>query len=64
MPFCFSLLVIHPSIQSQLIYLNVLVLILIILFQYEGDDEEVDVEKVDSEMLDIDINSEVDIEQV
>lgn len=37
---------------------------LIILFQYEGDDEEIDVEKVDSEMLDIDINSEVDIEQV
>ncbi|XP_074567569.1 zinc finger CCCH domain-containing protein 13-like isoform X2 [Curcuma longa] len=32
--------------------------------QYEGDDEEIDVEKVDSEMLDIDINSEVDIEQV
>ncbi|KAG6520100.1 hypothetical protein ZIOFF_017132 [Zingiber officinale] len=29
--------------------------------QYEGDDEEVDVEKVDSEMLDIDINSELDI---
>ncbi|WOL18813.1 zinc finger CCCH domain-containing protein 13 [Canna indica] len=32
--------------------------------QYEGDNEEVDVEKVDPEMLDIDINSEVDIEQV
>ncbi|CAL9083020.1 unnamed protein product [Musa acuminata var. zebrina] len=32
--------------------------------QYEGDDEEVDVEKVDSEMLDIDLNSEVEIEQV
>lgn len=33
-------------------------------WQYEGDDEEVDVEKVDSEMLDIDLNSEVEIEQV
>ncbi|XP_073008851.1 zinc finger CCCH domain-containing protein 13 [Typha latifolia] len=32
--------------------------------QYEGDDEEVDVEKVDSEMVDIDFNSEVEIEQV
>ncbi|XP_042433787.1 zinc finger CCCH domain-containing protein 13-like isoform X3 [Zingiber officinale] len=32
--------------------------------QYQGDDDEIDVEKVDSEMLDIDINSEVDIEQV
>ncbi|KAG6478567.1 hypothetical protein ZIOFF_062010 [Zingiber officinale] len=30
---------------------------------YQGDDDEIDVEKVDSEMLDIDINSEVDIEQ-
>lgn len=31
--------------------------------QYEGDDEDVDVEKVDSEMVDIDLNGEVDIEQ-
>ncbi|KAI0495795.1 hypothetical protein KFK09_022098 [Dendrobium nobile] len=33
--------------------------------QYEGDDEDVDVdvEKVDSEMIDIDLNGEVDIEQ-
>lgn len=37
---------------------------ILVFYQYEGDDEEVDVEKVDSEMLDIDINSEVDIEQV
>ncbi|KAJ6807117.1 zinc finger CCCH domain-containing protein 13 isoform X1 [Iris pallida] len=32
--------------------------------QYEGDDEDVDVEKVDNEMLDIDLNSEVEIEQI
>ncbi|PKA66522.1 Zinc finger CCCH domain-containing protein 13 [Apostasia shenzhenica] len=31
--------------------------------QYEGDDEDVDVERVDSEMLDIDLNGEVDVEQ-
>ncbi|XP_020591279.1 zinc finger CCCH domain-containing protein 13 [Phalaenopsis equestris] len=34
--------------------------------QYEGDEEEdidIDVEKVDSEMVDIDLNGEVDIEQ-
>jgi len=36
--------------------------ILLLLFQYEGDDEDVDVEKVDSEMLDIDLNGEVEIE--
>lgn len=33
-------------------------------FQYEGDDEDVDVEKVDAEMVDLDINSEVEIEQI
>ncbi|XP_008801339.2 zinc finger CCCH domain-containing protein 13 [Phoenix dactylifera] len=32
--------------------------------QYEGDDEDVDVEKVDAEMVDLDINSEVEIEQI
>ncbi|KAG0497506.1 hypothetical protein HPP92_002197 [Vanilla planifolia] len=31
--------------------------------QFEGDDEDVDVEKVDSEMVDIDLNGDVDIEQ-
>ena len=33
-----------------------------LLLQYEGDDEDVDVEKVDSEMLDFDLNNEVEIE--
>ena len=36
--------------------------LLLLLFQYEGVDEDVDVEKVDSEMLDIDLNDEVEIE--
>ncbi|KAK8921680.1 hypothetical protein KSP39_PZI020066 [Platanthera zijinensis] len=31
--------------------------------QYEDDDEDVDVERVDSEMVDIDLNGDVDIEQ-
>lgn len=31
--------------------------------QYEADDEDVDVEKVDNEMLDIDLNGEVEIEE-
>jgi len=35
--------------------------LLLLLFQYEGNDEDVDVEKVDSEMLDIDFNGEVEI---
>lgn len=31
-------------------------------FQYEGNDKDVDVERVDSEMFDIDLNGEVEIE--
>ncbi|XP_010909654.1 zinc finger CCCH domain-containing protein 13 isoform X2 [Elaeis guineensis] len=34
------------------------------LDKYEGDDEDVDVERVDAEMVDLDINSEVEIEQI
>ena len=39
------------------------VCLVLMLFQYEGNDEDVDVEEINSEMLDIDLNGEVEIKQ-